>query len=229
MASETGERRSRRDLLIGLGTVVAVGAGWQLWGNRPRGFDFVAIDGLPGWRRLAFEGVSSPTGGLGDAAFLGLDGNAEEVAPLPAAALCDTLFRMRPPGAVPVAAFSDFFCPFCRVLTARLADRAASPASGIAVTWHELPLLGPVSETAARAALAADRQGAYAGFQARLLSTGFRPSAAFLADMAVASLTLGVWGTPAVVVGRTLVMGEIGEAALDRLIAMEAAAGPLPC
>jgi hypothetical protein len=121
--------------------------------------------------------------------------------------------------------------------------------------WHELPLLGDASEAAARAALAADLQGAYPAFQARLLRATFQPTDAYLADLGV-SLGLDVprlladarrgrrppprhlcprggdaWhrATPALVVGRTLVSGAISDDRLDALIALERAEGSPPC
>ncbi|MEM9971176.1 MAG: DsbA family protein, partial [Pseudomonadota bacterium] len=162
-------------------------------------------------------------------------------------ALCEVLFQTPTDSRVTVAAFSDFYCPYCKVLTARLAAR-----DDIAVTWHELPLLGPASDVAARAAVAAARQGGYVALQTRLTATQFRPTRRFLADMADAlglsakqllvdmdsedvaqtlarsrraSRTLGIWGTPAVAVGSTLVIGAIDDAALSALIAEEAARG----
>ncbi len=255
MASKTDPERpkSRRDLLIGLGAVAAVAGGWQVWVNRPRAPAFEPIAGLPGWRQISFEGVSAPTGGLGGIALLGLDGSDEKLEKLPTGDLCAALFDKVDSRTVPVAVFSDFYCPFCRLLIERL---EANPTDRISITWHELPLLGPASQIAARAAVAADQQGGYVPFQTRLMGSRFRPSQRFLAEVAVAagldaarllndmnsplvattlaksraaSRTLGIWGTPAMVVGRTLVMGAISEDAMARLIALEAEAGPLPC
>ena len=257
MASDTDEtaRSSRRNLVFGALALGAVAGGWQLWLKRPREFQFRPIEGLPGWRLLEFEGVSAPSAGVSGAAFLGLGDSDEPVAPLPISRLCATLFE---PGKnkVPVAVFSDFFCPHCRVQIPRIAERAARRDANISVSWHELPLLGPTSEIAARSAVAADLQGGYPEFQARLLASSFRPTARYLADVAraaglssgqilldmegelvasrlrrsrSAARTLGIYGTPALVVGRTLVMGRISDNDLDRLIALEAELGPPPC
>ena len=204
---------------------------------------------------LEFDGVSAPTAGVAGAAFLGLGDDSEAVEPMPAARLCAALFDPNE-GTVPVASFSDFFCPYCRVQTPRLARRAERTDTKIAVKWHELPLLGPTSVIAARAAVAAELQGGYPEFQARLLESPFRPTTQYLAEVASsaglapgqilvdmdgqvvasrlsrsrgAARSLGIYGTPALVVGRTLVMGRISESDLDRLIAHEAEAGPLEC
>ena len=123
------------------------------------------------------------------------------------------------------------------------------------IAWHEWPLLGPVSEVAAKAALAAKRQGAYPAFHDALMRGAFVPTPAFLqalagrigidpqrmlADMESAGVAreiaetraladlFGFFGTPSMVVGRTLVTGEIGDAALRALIAREAEDGPVP-
>jgi predicted DsbA family dithiol-disulfide isomerase len=257
MASDTDgkHRTSRRNLVVGALALGTVAGGWQLWVHRPREFAFRPIEGLPGWRLLEFDGVSVPSAGLSGAAFLGLGDSGEPVAPVPVSRLCATLFDPKN-GKVPVAAFSDFFCPYCRVQNPRLAERARLLNASISVNWHELPLLGPTSEISARAAVAADLQGGYPEFQARMFATSFRPTTQFLAEAAssaglrpgqilldmdgqvvasrlrrsraVAS-ALGIYGTPALVVGRTLVMGRISESELDRLVALEAEAGPIPC
>ena len=247
---------SRRDLLLGLAGVAAVGGGWQAWVHRPRAMTFEPIASLPGWRKTVFEGVTAPSGGLSSGtAFLGIgsgEPTAQSIAP---AQLCRTLFRKSDHDTVPVAVFSDFFCPYCRTLTERLAERAAENGSNITINWHELPLLGPSSVIAARAAIAADMQSAYPEFQARLMGSPFRPTPGFLIDTAVsvnldpakfvsdiegqivasrlarsrgAARTLGIYGTPAMVVGRTLVIGEISEKHLDELLELEAGA-PATC
>jgi protein-disulfide isomerase len=217
------------------------------------GFVFAEVPGLPGFRRLDGGAVSAP---LRDP-FAGLraPGDQPPPQPLPAEALCRALFGSAPlpPGTVPVASFSDYYCPYCRDLTVRLAAREDP---GLRVAWHELPLLGEASEAAARAALAADLQGAYAALQARLMRARFQPTDAYLAEVgrslgldvprlladargeevdrlldtsARAAATLGIGATPALVVGRTLVTGAITDDRLERLIDLERAAGQVPC
>ncbi|NNJ67981.1 MAG: thioredoxin domain-containing protein [Boseongicola sp.] len=247
-------KTSRRDLLLGLGAIGVVGGGWQAWIHRPRAMTFEPIEGLPGWRQTVFEGLSAPRGGLSAAAaFAGIGNVTSTPTILPPARLCQTLFQDAQDGKAPVAAFSDFFCPYCRTLTERLAARAADPASNLALTWHELPLLGPSSVIAARAAIAADMQGLYPEFQAALTGSQFRPTTRHIADIAEevgaragqllvdmdgpvvasrlarsrnAARTLGIYGTPALVVGRTLVIGEITDRNLDKLIEMERGTAP---
>lgn len=115
--------------------------------------------------------------------------------------------------------------------------------------WHELPLLGDTSVQAARAALAAKQQDAYALFHKRLMRAAFQTTpeyvgvlaeslaldpaqmaedmnspkiAAELMNSAALARLFGIIGTPALVIGSTFVQGEIGEARLDDLIALEA-------
>ena len=212
---------------------------------------FEPVRGLEGFRRLAGGPVSTGPG----AALVGVG-----AAPGPAdgdgvpADLCRALFGAAPgPGVVPVASFSDYACPYCRVLDERVAALDARP--GVAVRWHELPLLGAPSEVAARAALAAERQGGYGALHARLMRAGFQTTPAYveaaaaeigldparltadmdgpevaerLAESWALARAFGLVGTPALVVGRTLVVGEIGERALDRLVESERALGPPP-
>jgi len=247
------ERRSRRDVLLGVGALAAVAGGWQLWANREQPFAFEPIDGLPGWRQVAFDGVSGGQGGLSGAALVGIGEGEDTPDILAAERLCDVLFGGLRESRVPVAVFSDFYCPFCRVLIERLGE---SVDPRIDITWHELPLLGPASVVAARAAMSADAQGGYVAFQSRLMGSQFRPTTQFLSEIAeasgldagqllvdmdspatdlrlresrAASRLLGVWGTPATVVGRTLVKGAISERDFSRLINMEAERGALVC
>lgn len=214
---------------------------------------FTPLPRAPGFRRLV--GAAATTAAGGDP-FLGLPlpGAAPPATPLPAGALCDALFEgPRPPGTLPVAVFSDYRCPQCRDLARRLAAREGP---GLALTWHELPLLGPASEAAARAALAAGLQGAGPAMRARLLRATFQPTpryleevasglgldaarlaadaegpevAAILAKTRRAAASLGIAATPGLVVGRSFVPGAPSEARLEALLAEERALGPLPC
>ena len=248
------QRGTRRDLLIGVAALGGIAWGWQRFGPGARLSAPVPITGLPGWQRIDTTSLSTRGGNATSAAFIGIDDGSDPTSPLPADQLCPTLFKATTPPQLPLAVFSDFFCPYCRRLTARLADRAADPGAGFALNWHELPLLGPASEIAAKAAIAADLQGGYAAYQARLMATPFRPTLDFFATTAAdtglnpgrlmldmdgqavaqrlgqsraAANRLGVYGTPGLVVGRTLVMGEIDDNALTRLIEDERESGEI--
>lgn len=128
-------------------------------------------------------------------------------------------------------------------------------AGAVKIAWHEWPILGDVSEEAARAALAARRQGAYRAFHARLMRTSFVPTRGYLRslsdqlgvdgdrllqDMKSAEIEREISdtralatlfrfpGTPGLIVGRTAVIGAISKAQLRGLIAREKADGPVP-
>jgi len=199
----------RRDLLAVSG-LVALAAGWQLFGVRRPSLEFRDVEAAPGWQFAALGGISAASGS--DLMTIGLDAGP---AALPGAELDAVVHRDRVDGAVPVAVFSDFFCPYCRGLIGRLGARKTSPR--IAISWHELPLLGAPSVFAARAAEAAALQGGYIAFYAQLLSDGFRPSSAWMGTVAEAA---GLDGTQ-------LRRDMEGEAVASRLLASARAAGTL--
>ena len=208
------------------------------------------MPGLPGFRRIAGGDVSAG----GDPALLGL--SSQERPEIDAGTFCAGLFVTEvPPGAVPVAYFSDSRCAFCRVMSPML--KQMEERGEIAVTWHEFPILSEASEVAARAALAARQQGAYVIFHQRLMGTPFLPNAAYLraiaadagidahrlmkdmetpvvdrqlATTAALARRLGFYGTPGLVIGRTVVLGQLDDTGLRRLVMAERAeSAPGPC
>jgi len=244
---------SRRTLLglaaggaVAAAAHIAFGALRRLLAPAP---EFEPIASLPGFRRLAGGPVSR-----GAPLFVGLGEPAERV--VTSATLCRHLFTPRPePGGVPIAYFSDYRCSNCRVVSpilAGIAERGVAP-----VTWHEWPILGESSRLAARAALAARRQGAYEAFHERMMGSSFLPTPAYIEeiardagidpgrlrrDMDAPAVTrqlarsdalaglLGFIGTPGLVIGRTAVMGRMDRDRIERLIAIERAeAAPNPC
>jgi protein-disulfide isomerase len=112
------------------------------------------------------------------------------------------------------------------------------------VVFKELPVLGPDSVRAARAALASRRQDGYVPFHFALMTTddlsleGIRAAAEALgldpdrleADMAAPEViaaieanyalanALGIEGTPAFVIGDQLIPGAVDKARLEQLI-----------
>mgnify|MGYP001794106771 CR=1 FL=1 len=227
----------RRDALF-LGGLVALAAGWQVFGVGRQQIEFTRISSLPGWRFASVGGSSGLSGD--DFLTIGLDDTPDPLQPEQMDAVVHDVAQ---PGQVPVAVFSDFFCPYCRGLIGRLRGRTASPE--IAVTWHELPLLGPASVIAAKGAVAAGLQDGYAEFYATLLSEGFKPSktwfgriadaagldgAQLMADMeakvvtskldqsARAASTLGFSGTPGIVIGKDAVLGALDRDLMEDVI-----------
>ena len=79
-------------------------------------------------------------------------------------------------GDVTLVVFTDYNCPYCRATAGEL-DRLIASDPKLLVIWRELPVLGPESETAAIAALAAARQNKYPAFH-RALFAGNHPDQA---------------------------------------------------
>lgn len=245
---------SRRSTLAFLGVAAGVVVGFQ---TLPSLLD--RFSGLPEFEPLANpEGFRRITGGSSSSGafdpFVGLeaqdDGLRAETIAAVEADLCNALYAdvAEDPSTVPIASFSDYYCPYCRVQMRRLADIAEQLDSGVAISWHELPLLGEGSDRAAKAALAAKRQGAYLAFQQALWTTPFQPTRDYLLrlsetvgidgerlindmqsqdvaeDLMVSkalSRIFGFIGTPAMVVGGTVIQGEITDAVLRSVIAIE--------
>ncbi|NBD29653.1 MAG: thioredoxin domain-containing protein [Alphaproteobacteria bacterium] len=245
---------SRRSTLAFLGVAAGVVVGFQ---TLPSLLD--RFSGMPEFEPLARpEGFREISGGSSSSGafdpFVGLeakeDGPSAETIAEVEADLCKALYPDAgdDPSIVPVASFSDYYCPYCRVQMRRLADLAEERESGVTVSWHELPLLGDGSDRAAKAVLAAKRQGAYVAFQEALWTTPFQPTRDYLlrlsdkigidgnrlvkdmqSDEVVDELmiskalarTFGFIGTPAMVVGGTVIQGEITEGVLRRLVEIE--------
>lgn len=79
-------------------------------------------------------------------------------------------------GDVTVTVFTDYNCPYCRATAPEL-DRMLAADPKLKIVWREMPVLGPDSEVAASAALAAARQNKYAAFH-RALFAGNHPDEA---------------------------------------------------
>jgi len=166
--------------------------------------------------------------------------------------ICDALFRDSNSPAVgnrdseiQIVAFLDYRCPYCRKLTNIMAKMQAD---NVRIVYKEWPILGDSSLLAARAGLAADKQGKYLAFHTRLMNSRLIPTAAYIEEVAAEvglnqlqlitdmnsavtthaiqrtsalASALGLLGTPALVVGRTIVQGEITRSQLERLIENE--------
>lgn len=141
--------------------------------------------------------------------------------------------------------FFDYRCGFCkRVLDDVMALAAAD--GRLRIVFKEFPILGPPSVVAARASLAADRQGKWTEFHVALMSapggldedrimdiaaeTGL-DIAQLRADMESESVTatiernrvlanaLGIRGTPAFLVKNAIVPGAASQEDLAKLVA----------
>jgi protein-disulfide isomerase len=202
-----------------------------------------------GFRDLVLESASSqidPLFGLQRSPLVGAasEQGSQEV--------CDALFRDSNSPAVgnrdsqiQIVAFLDYRCPYCKKLTNIISKMQAD---NVRIIYKEWPILGDSSVLAARAGLAADKQGKYLAFHTRLMNSRLIPTAAYIEEIAVdlgmnqsqlrvdmdsqittlaiqrtsaLASTLSLIGTPALVVGRTIVQGEITRRQLDRLIENE--------
>ena len=149
-----------------------------------------------------------------------------------------------PKGDVTIVEFFDFQCGYCKRVSPIVGELLRSDP-GVRVVFKQLPVLGPLSVFAAKLALAAANQGKYGAFHEALLGTdSFDEAKLFLIaegvgldvarlrkDMASVAVSdeievnskvgaaLGITGTPAFVVGNTLVPGAIDLNAMRQLVA----------
>lgn len=159
-----------------------------------------------------------------------------------------------PAGDVTVVEFFDYNCPYCRQVSPMLEDAMASDG-GIRVVYKEFPILGPNSVFAAKAALAAARQGRYAEFHTAMMSAAGPADEKLVLDTAAAigldvqrlrsdmedpalqaeidrnldiAVALKINGTPAFVVGDEVLRGATDLATLQGLVGAARQATPTP-
>ena len=150
-----------------------------------------------------------------------------------------------PAGDVTVVEFFDYRCPYCKQVAPSLAQLLKEDGK-VRLVLKEFPILGPASVVAARAALAAHAQGKYAAMHAALLdhpgtfdeevvtriaSKAGLDTARLKQDMAKPEITamiernkelaqaLSLTGTPAFIVGNTVVPGAVDLETLKLLVA----------
>ncbi|KAA2215270.1 DsbA family protein [Pseudoroseomonas oryzae] len=150
-----------------------------------------------------------------------------------------------PRGDVTIVEFFDVRCGYCKVLHPTL-ESLLREDEGIRLVLKDLPVLGAASVTASRALLAAQRQNKYLPLQDALMRLRGEPTEAVLqAEAARAGLdwaqmqrdmadpateaklrsnldlarALSIEGTPALVIGGTLVPGAVDLATLKALVA----------
>jgi len=149
-----------------------------------------------------------------------------------------------PDGDVTIVEFFDYRCPYCKRVAPTVRELLERDGN-IRLVYKEWPILGPDSEFAARAALAAREQGRYPEFHDRIMGLKRVDEASVLAaarelGLDVARLRadmrspeterhlaetmelaerLGITGTPAFVVGEELIPGMADRATLEQLVA----------
>jgi protein-disulfide isomerase len=154
-----------------------------------------------------------------------------------------------PDGDVTLVEFFDYRCAYCRRVVPSM-QALLDEDPDLRIVFKDLPVLGPDSVRAARAALASRKQGGYVPFHFALMTAddlsieGIRAVAAAVgldadrleADMASPEVNaaieanyalaneLGIEGTPAFVIGDQLIPGAVDKARLEQLI-LEARSG----
>ena len=143
-------------------------------------------------------------------------------------------------GDVVMVQFFDYACPYCHQINGDV-ERLIREDARLKVVWREYPVLGPNSETAAIASMAAAEQGRWRQFHARMFALG-RPTDAVtqqsLRDAGVTNVAaptdamraevtrntemaraIGATGTPTFVIGDRVLQGAVGYDALKAAIA----------
>lgn len=150
-----------------------------------------------------------------------------------------------PQGTATIVEFFDYRCPYCKQVEPSL-EALLKQDPKLRLVYKEFPILGPVSVTAAHAALAARRQGKYDAFHAAMMAargnitdeTVYQVAASVgldvdrlkhdmaapeIAEQLKANLGLAelldVHGTPAFIVGDKVVPGAIDLAQLKTMVA----------
>jgi protein-disulfide isomerase len=140
-------------------------------------------------------------------------------------------------GDVVLVEFFDYACSYCRKSNADV-ERLLSEDPKLKVVWREWPVLGPDSEAAAEASLAAAQQGRFRAFYRGMYDLG-RPSEQTIAQARQAAgvapagspaareeldknqrlaRAIGASGTPTFVVGDKVLHGAVGYQALKAAI-----------
>lgn len=86
-------------------------------------------------------------------------------------------------GDVTLVEFFDYNCPYCRQM-APIMDQAVGDDPQLKIVYKEFPILGPDSLFAAKAALAADKQGKYVAFHKALYGSRTRVTEAVVLKIA---------------------------------------------
>ena len=150
-----------------------------------------------------------------------------------------------PKGDAVVVEFFDYQCGYCKRVLPSFMEVIDSDKN-LRVIWKELPILGPVSRFAARAAMASDKQGKYLEYHIALMTLRGRLTekrvmetaksvgldmGRLIEDMRSPKIdryldetlqlaeSLGINGTPAFLIGNQLVPGAISADQMRQIIA----------
>ncbi len=150
-----------------------------------------------------------------------------------------------PGGDVTVVEFFDARCPYCHRLEPTMTELLGHD-HGVRLVYKDLPILGPASVLASKALLAAQRQGKYEALRTALMRSDAPPItqesihaeadrlgldwprlARDMEDPAIRqrldrnvalARKLGIEGTPAIIVGGTLIPGAANLAELQKAV-----------
>jgi protein-disulfide isomerase len=156
---------------------------------------------------------------------------------------------------VTIVEFFDYRCPYCKNLM-EILDQLKEERP-VRIIYKEWPILSEGSNIAARAALGAASQGKYKAFHSRFMNSRFLTTEAYVNSLAsdlnldtkklrkemympeitnalqrnaLLASALGLIGTPALVVGRTIIQGAITKRELKYLFDLEASSQqPMVC
>ena len=147
-------------------------------------------------------------------------------------------------GDITIVEFFDYQCGYCKRTLTSIVELLRIDKK-VRVVWKELPILGPNSRIAARAAMAAKRQSRYLDFHIAIMSESGRLSEnkilaaakrlgldidklrddmqdpaidAYLDETKQLANKLGIRGTPALIIEDTIVPGAIDTAGIKRII-----------
>jgi protein-disulfide isomerase len=150
-------------------------------------------------------------------------------------------------GDVTIVEFFDTRCPYCRKLEPTMAEFLARD-HGVRLVYKDLPILGPASLLGSKALLAAQKQGGYEKLRDAIMSAPPNTTQAMVQaaaqklgldwkrlehDMDDPAITtriqtnlklahdIGIEGTPALVIGSTLIPGAVDLAELQTAVAAE--------
>jgi protein-disulfide isomerase len=150
-----------------------------------------------------------------------------------------------PKGDVTIVEFFDTRCPYCRKLEPAMADLLARD-HGVRLVYKDLPILGPPSVLGSKAVLAAERQNGYEKLRTAIMDGPPQTTKPTIQEAAVrlgldwkrlerdmdspaiqaridANLklahSLGIAGTPALVIGDELIPGAVDLPELQKLVA----------
>jgi protein-disulfide isomerase len=140
-----------------------------------------------------------------------------------------------PNGDVTIVEFFDTRCPYCRKLEPTMADLLGRD-HGVRLVYKDLPILGPPSVLGTKALLAAQRQGGYEKLRDAIMAAPPQTTKAMIQEAAVRlgldwkrlehdmddpaiqarintnlqlARSIGIEGTPALVIGGELIPGAV--------------------